>query len=165
MLTSGCFDPCPAFACPCCRPAYPGQCRRQQEMDAFYETNQKKTELSNGNMHLSFLPLPLLVPWRYPSPAPSHSPFSSKTDPQYQNHYQQPLGFDDSKHSKSTNNPLDERFERRVEWMLDHFQLPGLSIAVVTGNDTFLRVSLNLTTFVILYSSSALMLMLLSYTM
>jgi CubicO group peptidase (beta-lactamase class C family) len=95
-------------------------------------------------MHLSFLPLPLLVPWRYPSSAPSQPPFSSQTDPQYQNQYQQPLGFDDSKHSTSTNNPLNEKFERRVEWILDHFKVPGVSIAVVTGNDTFLKVNLYL---------------------
>ena len=78
------------------------------------------------------------------TPPPSHPSFSSQTDPQYQNQNQQPLGFDDHKHSKSTTNPLDERFERRVEWMLDHFQVPGVSIAVVTGNDTFLNVNIYL---------------------
>jgi hypothetical protein len=95
-------------------------------------------------MHFSFLPLPLLVPWEYPSPAPAHSPFSSQTDPQYQNEYQQPLGFDSNKHTTSTNNSLDEEFERRVEWILDHFKVPGVSIAIVTGEDTFLKVNINL---------------------
>jgi hypothetical protein len=39
------------------------------------------------------------------------------------------------------NNPFDDKFEKRVNWLLDHFNVPGLSIAVVTGNQTFLRVN------------------------
>jgi len=37
-------------------------------------------------------------------------------------------------------NPFDDKFEKRVKWILDHFHVPGLSMAVVAGNDTFLKV-------------------------
>jgi hypothetical protein len=92
-------------------------------------------------MRFPFLQLPLLVPWEYPSLAPPSQTSSPKSQHQYQ--YQQPFSYDTLKHpSKQAHNPLDEKFERRVEWMLEHFNVPGLSIAVVNGNDTFLQVIL-----------------------
>ena len=105
----------------------------------------KKKTLSSARKYAFF------IPSIAPSSAmavhitrPSHCPFSSQTDAQYQNQCQQPLGLDNTKHLTLTNNLLDEKFERRVEWILDRSPVPGLSIAVFTGNDTFLEVSFDL---------------------
>ena len=43
--------------------------------------------------------------------------------------------------STSARNPLTEKFDARVEDVLKHFQVPGLSIAVVLGNETFAKVA------------------------
>lgn len=40
----------------------------------------------------------------------------------------------------STSSPFDEVFDEKVVWALKHFRVPGLSIAVVHGNETFFKV-------------------------
>lgn len=37
--------------------------------------------------------------------------------------------------------PLNDDFEKVVNSTLDHFRTPGLAIAVVRGNETFVKVS------------------------
>jgi hypothetical protein len=82
------------------------------------------------------------VPWEYPSVVPAGRSVSS--EPQQQHQYQQPLILDNIQHElKLGQDPFDDKFEKRVNWLLDHFHVPGLSIAVVTGNETFLRVILS----------------------
>ncbi|KAL1966586.1 hypothetical protein VTN77DRAFT_3997 [Rasamsonia byssochlamydoides] len=49
---------------------------------------------------------------------------------------QLPLGHSSSDCRSS---PFDEVFNEKVIWALRHFQVPGLSIAVVHGNETFLK--------------------------
>lgn len=41
---------------------------------------------------------------------------------------------------ESSSNPLSPQFDTLVQQTLDHFHVPGLSIAVVDGNDTFAKV-------------------------
>ncbi|KAL1963322.1 hypothetical protein VTN77DRAFT_8443 [Rasamsonia byssochlamydoides] len=41
--------------------------------------------------------------------------------------------------SSTSRSPLDDEFEKAVNWTLEHFRTPGLSIAVVRGNDTFTK--------------------------
>jgi hypothetical protein len=36
--------------------------------------------------------------------------------------------------------PLDAIFDKKVEWALEHYQIPGLAVAVV-GEETFSKVS------------------------
>ena len=42
--------------------------------------------------------------------------------------------------SDSSSNPWSPQFDTLVQQTLDHFHVPGLSIAVVDGNDTFAKV-------------------------
>jgi CubicO group peptidase (beta-lactamase class C family) len=46
--------------------------------------------------------------------------------------------------STSLSSPLDDKFEKLVNWTLEHFQTPGLAVAVIRGNDTFLKVSMRI---------------------
>lgn len=37
--------------------------------------------------------------------------------------------------------PLNDAFDDKVEWALEHFQIPGVGIAVVRDNEIFTKVS------------------------
>jgi CubicO group peptidase (beta-lactamase class C family) len=41
----------------------------------------------------------------------------------------------------SENGPLDKKFERLVKEILDTWHVPGVSVAVVDGENTYARVS------------------------
>ena len=51
---------------------------------------------------------------------------------------QQPL-------TASKRSPLDGKFRELVEELLEHWHVPGISISVVDGNDTFAEVFLSFT--------------------
>lgn len=40
----------------------------------------------------------------------------------------------------SRSSPLDDEFDKVVNWTLDHFRTPGLAIAVVRRNEAFVKV-------------------------
>ena len=103
---------------------------------------KSKKTYQQQRMHFSFLSLPFLVPWQHPPIVPPGRAFSFQPQPQPQ--HQQPLIFDNIEHSTTLaqDNPFDDKFERRAKCILDHFHVPGLSMAVVTGNNTFFKVFL-----------------------
>lgn len=37
--------------------------------------------------------------------------------------------------------PLDDVFSKKVEWALEHFQIPGVGVAVVRDDEVFAKVS------------------------
>lgn len=49
--------------------------------------------------------------------------------------FQQPL----QGHKTQSGSPFDANFDRRVNWALEHFNIPGLAVAVIRG-DTFFKV-------------------------
>lgn len=40
--------------------------------------------------------------------------------------------------------PLNEAFENKVNWALEHFRIPGLAVSVVRGEDIFAKVSIHM---------------------
>lgn len=52
---------------------------------------------------------------------------------------QLPLGSDDTANSYSEGGPFTTKFDERVQTILDHFHVPGVSISVVIGNETFAK--------------------------
>ena len=41
-------------------------------------------------------------------------------------------------------NPFDEYFDQKVQWAREHFDIPGLAVAVVREDDVFSKVSRHL---------------------
>lgn len=54
-------------------------------------------------------------------------------------HSQLPLGSEDAANSYSADGPFTTKFDKRVQTILDHFHVPGVSISVVIGNETFAK--------------------------
>lgn len=54
---------------------------------------------------------------------------------------QEPLGNPSSDQDGTSAGPLDSSFDEIVVKNMDHFRIPGLSIAVIDGNYTYAKVA------------------------
>lgn len=46
----------------------------------------------------------------------------------------------ESTSSSFSSSPLDDAFEEKVAWALEHFKVPGFAVSVVRGDETFAKV-------------------------
>lgn len=59
------------------------------------------------------------------------------------------ISLHDDKQTSAAPSPLDDAFEEKVTWVIEHFKVPGVAVSVVRGNETFAKVCNLILTFLI----------------